>query len=328
MKICVYGVGAVGGHLAGRLAETDSEISVVARGRTLQAIQQHGLTVQTREGTLVSHPVASDQPETLGPQDIVIVAVKAPSLPDIAERLSPLLHEDSRVLFVTNGIPWWYFHGHHHGELNGTQLPRLDPERKLEDFVGIDRTVGAVAYTAGTVVGAGTIRAENPRNRLIIGRPDGQTDSTLDEFATALSTTGVEATVTAEIRDTVWAKLIMNIVGGSLAVLTASPMKHALDKPAIAEHATKMAQEASTIARALGCTVTDPAKGLTKLASSGHLQSVAQDLLTGRSMEIDALFRVPIELAHMLNVETPHLDLIVELVTQRARAAGLYDATV
>ena len=326
MKICVYGAGAVGGHIAGRLAAGQAEVSLIARGEQLAAIRQHGLRVQTRDGELVSHPVATDRPGDLESQDIVIVAVKAPALPAIAEHVGSLLHQDSLALFVTNGIPWWYFHSHD-GALDGTQLGRLDPEQALWNHIGPERAVGAVAYTACSVVAPGAVRAGNPRNRLIIGRPDGQPDERLDTLASLLNPSGLEATVTEKIRDAVWAKLLMNLIGGSLGVLSVSPMKDVLDKPAVAGTAKAMAAEGAAIARALGCDPGDPYEGLSKLATSSHLQSIAQDLQAGRPLEIDAMFRVPLDLAELAQVPTPNLDLVIELATQRARATGQYHDT-
>jgi 2-dehydropantoate 2-reductase len=326
MKICVYGAGAVGGHIAGRLAGSQAEVSLIARGDQLAAIREHGLRVETRDGTLLSHPFATDRPGELEPQDIVIVAVKAPSLPTIAKDLGSLLHKDSLVLFVMNGIPWWYFSSHG-GDLDGTRLRRLDPESALWDHIGPERIAGAVAYTACSVIAPGVIRAANPVNRLIIGRPDGRADARLDALASLLNPSGLEVTVTSKIRDAVWAKLLMNLIGGSLAVLTASPMKDVLNKPAVAGTAKAMAGEGAAIARALGCDPGDPYEGLSKLAKSGHLQSIAQDLLAGRPMEIDAMFRVPLDLAELAQVPTPNLDLVIDLATQRARAAGQYHDT-
>jgi 2-dehydropantoate 2-reductase len=323
MKICVYGAGAVGGHIAGRLAGSQAEVSLIARGETLAAIRQHGLQVETRDGKLVSHPFATDRPGDLEPQDIVIIAVKAPALPTIAEQVASLLHRDSLVLFVMNGIPWWYFHSHS-GALDGTRLRRLDPEGALWDHIGPERAAGAVAYTACSVIAPGVIRAENALNRLIIGRPDGQPDARLDSLAALLNPSGLEVTITAKIRDAIWAKLVMNLIGGSLGVLTASAMKDVLNKPAVAGTAKAMADEGVAIARALECNPGEPDKGLSKLATSSHLQSIAQDLLAGRPMEIDGLFRVPLDLAQLVQVPTPNLDLVIELATQRARAAGLY----
>jgi 2-dehydropantoate 2-reductase len=326
MKICVYGAGAVGGHIAGRLAAGQAEVSLIDRGEQLAAIRQHGLRVETRDGKLVSHPAATDRPGDLEPQDIVIVAVKTPVLPTIAEHIGSLLHQDSLVLFVMNGIPWWYFHSHG-GALDGTHLRRLDPRRALWDHVGPERAVGAVAYTACKMIAPGVIRAENPRNRLIIGRPDGRPDRRLDVLASLLNPSGLEVTVTPKIRDAIWAKLLMNLIGGSLGVLSASAMKDVLDKPAIADTAKAMTAEGAAIARALGCDPGDPDEGLSKLATSSHRQSILQDLEDGRPMEIDAMFRVPLDLAELVQVPTPNLDLVIELATQRARAAGQYHDT-
>ena len=323
MRICLYGAGAVGGQIAGRLAGGSTEVSVVERGPQLEAIRAYGLRVETHDGTLTSHPVTTDQPAELPPQDVVVVAVKAPILPKIAEGVASLLHEDSLVLFVGNGLPWWYFHSEG-GPLDGTQLPRLDPDQVLWRAVGPQRAVGAVAYTAGSVVEPGVIRAENPRNRLIIGRPDGKPDPRVDTLAALLSAGGMETSVTPTIRDAVWAKMIVNLVGGALGILTLSPTRHALDKPAVARAAASMVEECAALARALGCDPGDPAKALSTLTGSGHLQSIAQDLEAGRLMEVDAFFTVPLELARLAKVPTPELDLVVALATQRARAAGLY----
>ncbi|MFG3151473.1 ketopantoate reductase family protein [Streptomyces sp. NPDC048219] len=323
MKICVYGAGAVGGHIAGRLGAAQTDVSVIARGQHLAAIRQKGLRVETREGELVSHPAATDRPGDLEPQDLVIVAVKAPALPAIAEHIGSLLKKDGLALFVLNGVPWWYFHAHG-GPLDGNRLPRLDPDGGLWRHVGPERAVGAVAYTAGSMSAPGVIRAENPRNRLLVGRPDGSTDTRLEELASLLNPGGLEVAVTPQIRDAIWAKLTMNLIGGSLAVLSASPMRDVLDQPAVAGTAKAMGAEAAAIARALGRDPGDPEAGLAKLAKSGHLQSIAQDLLAGRAMEIDAMFRVPLDLARRMQVPTPNLDLVLDLATQRARAAGLY----
>jgi 2-dehydropantoate 2-reductase len=326
VKVCVYGAGPVGGHIAGRLAAGRAEVSLIARGEQLAAIRQYGLRVETRDGQLVSHPIATDRPGDLKPQDIVVVAVKAPALPTIAGHVASLLRRDSLALFVMNGIPWWYFHSHG-GPLDGTRLRRLDPGQALWDQIGPERAVGAVAYTACSVIAPGVVRAENPRNRLIIGRPDGRPDGKLDTLASLLNPSGLEVTVTPKIRDAIWAKLLMNLIGGSLGVLSASAMKDVLDKPAVAGTAKAMAAEGAAIARALGCDPGNPAEGLSTLATSSHLQSIAQDLQAGRPMEIDAMFRVPLDLAELAQVPTPSLDLVIELATQRARAAGQYHDT-
>lgn len=323
MKVCVYGAGAVGGHIAGRLASQGADVSIIVRGQNLEAIRANGLRVHTKESELHSYPVATDDPTTIGAQDIVIVTVKAPSLPHITEGLKALLHEDTLVLFVMNGIPWWYFYAHG-GPLEGTKLSRIDPDDALWNAIGPQRAVGTVAYTACTVTAPGVIKAENPRNRLILGRPDGTSDPRLEALASLLTASGLEIELTDRIRDAIWAKLLMNLTGGSLGILTGSAMKDALANPVVTEAAYTMAREGVAIARALGCDAGDPEAGVSRLTTSTHKQSILQDLELGRSMEVDAMLRVPLELARLADVNTPMLNLIIGLAVQRARSAGLY----
>ncbi|MGE8382269.1 MAG: ketopantoate reductase family protein [Pseudomonas putida] len=323
MKVCVYGAGAVGGHLAARLVKGGAEVSVIARGSQLSAIQADGLRVQTPEGLLRVHPFASESAVDVGPQDVVIVAVKAPALEQMVQGIAPLLGDHTLVLFAMNGIPWWFFHGSG-GPLSGTQLPRIDPNAALWNTVRPERAVGAVAYTACTVTAPGHITVQNPQNRLVFGRPDGATDERLEALASVLRDGGMDAEVTPRIRDAVWAKLLMNLVGGSLGILTGSAMKDALCNPAVAAFARGMAEEGAAIARALGCDPGDPYVGLPKLSVSKHKQSILQDLELGRSMEVDAMLQMPLELARLAGVETTKLDFVIGLAVQRARAAGLY----
>lgn len=323
MKICIYGAGAVGGHLAARLAKGGGDISLVARGAQLTAIQRYGLRVRTPEGELHSFPVVTDSPSTLGVQDVVIVSVKAPALKEIVGGLAHLVGAATKVIFVLNGIPWWYCHGQ---EMPGadSQLSTLDPDQLLWKLTGSECVVGAVAYTACTVIEPGVINVANPQNRLVLGRPDGKSDERLEHIAGILKDGGIEVEVTPNIRDAIWGKLLMNITGGTLAILSGSAMKFALDSPEVMLLAKEMMSEAAAIARGLGCNPGDPLKGLPKLAVSQHKQSILQDLEQARTMEIDAMLRVPLELARTAGVATPALDVMIALATQRARSAGLY----
>lgn len=327
MRICVFGAGAVGGHLAGRLASTGQcDLSVIARGDTLAAIRSHGLRVKTRSEQLISHPTVTDRPSDLGPQDVVLVAVKAPDLPAIAPDLGTLLHPDSRVLLIVNGIPWWYFYGHG-GPHEGAHLRQLDPGHALLDTVGSERTVGVVAYTPAGVVEPGLIRTENVRNGLVIGRPDGRADHALSAVAPILEAGDLQVRLTSHIRDDVWAKLVLNLIAGALGLLTASAMIDAMRHTPIAATASAMAHELFAVAREFGYHPGDPDELVAKLAESNRLQGIAQDLLTGLTMEVDAIFTVPLVLARRAHVATPISDMVIELAVQRARAAGLYPGT-
>jgi len=323
MKICMYGAGAVGGHIGGRLAEAGAIVSIIERGDNIAILREQGLRVETKEGVLHSRPAVTDKPETLGPQDVVIVALKAPSLPQAAHGLPPLLKPSSLVVFIGNGIPWWYFQGHA-GPLGGRRLSQLDPGDVLWNAVGSDKVVGAVAYTASTVIGPGIVRATNARNRIILGRPDGSSDARLDELAAVMVGGGLEVDVSKDIRNAVWGKLVSNLVGGSIGLLTSSTTGEALASPVLKAAARGAAREAAAIAAGLGCDAGDVEAAIVRLAASVHTQSISQDLEWKRPMEIDALLLAPLELARLTGVPTPTLDLIVALCVQRARAAGLY----
>lgn len=324
MKVCVFGAGAIGGHLAGRLARGGAETSVVARGPHLAAMQAHGLRIVAPDGEFTCHPAASADPAELGPQDAVVVTVKAPALASIAAAIGPLLGPDTAVAFVMNGIPWWYYHAHG-GPLDGTALPLLDPGGGLQRAIGYDRAVGGVVYSACTVVEPGVVQVDHARNRVILGEPDGQRSERVAALGQALERGGIGIEITDRIRDAVWAKLLLNLGSGPLGVLTGSAPRDFYAEPALREATRAILREGAALAQAVGCTVAPDADGqLRNGAKSGHKTSILQDLELGRPMEIDALYTVPLEMARAAGVPTPTLELLAALVRVRARAAGLY----
>lgn len=215
MQVCVFGAGAIGGHLAGRLARGGAVVSAVARGRHLLAIQADGLRVQAPDADMHARIQASADPAALGPQDAVTVAVKAPALPQVAAVIGPLLRPDTAVAFVMNGIPWWYYHGHGSAE-DGQRLPRLDPGGAVWDAAGADRAVGGVVYSACTVTAPGVVHVESGCSRLVLGEPCGPVRPRTEALAAALRAGGLQVDVTDRIRDAVWAKLLLNLGSGPL----------------------------------------------------------------------------------------------------------------
>jgi 2-dehydropantoate 2-reductase len=326
MKICVFGAGAIGGHMAVRLAQAGAEISVVARGEHLRGIQRDGLTVHAVDRTMHETPQATDDPRTLGPQDAVIVTVKAPALPSVAATIAPLLHAQTSVAFVMNGIPWWYFLDHG-GPLDGRSLPAIDPGDAIRRAVGRERTIGGVVYSAATVVAPGVIHAENPNSRVILGEPNGQASPRAEAIASLLRMGGIGGEVTTAIRDTVWTKLITNLANAPLCLLAQATVEQVYAEPACEEVAVRVLKEAGTIAAALGRQVDfDLDKHLERARGMAHKPSLAQDLELGRPTEIAALLEMPLELARMAGVAAPTLDFLVALARVRLRTAGLYDA--
>ncbi len=320
MKVCVFGAGAIGGHLAGRLAAGGADVSVVARGAHLAAMQQDGLRVEAPDATLHSRPHASSDPAELGPQDAVIVSVKTPALPSVAASIAPLLGPETPVLFAINGIPWWYHQGTGHAD-----SPLLDPGGVLKRAVPPERVLGGVVYSACTVVRPGVVEVESGRSRLEIGEPDGSHSPRLEALAAPLREGGLTIEITDRIRTQIWAKLILNLGSGTLGVLTASPSADIFREPACEAATRQIAAEAAAVARALGCEVTPNVEGQIRNGkASMHKTSILQDLELGRPMEIDSLYTAPLQMAREAGVATPMLDLLCALIRVRARAAGLY----
>jgi 2-dehydropantoate 2-reductase len=324
MRVCVYGAGAIGGHLAVRLARGGAEVSVLARGPHLAAIQHDGLTVHTSEGQLHARVQASDDPVSLGPQDAVLVTVKAPSLPAVAAGIGPLLKADTSVAFVMNGIPWFYFHGIG-GALEGRRLPKIDPGDALWRAVGPERAIAGVVYAASAVIAPGVIELENPNSRVVLGEPDGRSSQRVQAIAAHINGGGMKAVVSTAIRDEIWNKLLGNLGNAPMAVLTQVSIRDLFQEPECVAAARRVMQEAAAVANALGANPdADHDKRIAHGRSLDHKPSILQDLELGRPMEIDGIFDAPLELAHMVSVATPTLDLLVAMAKVRARAARLY----
>jgi len=325
LRICVFGAGSVGGYLAGSLARGSADVSVVARGAHLAAIRGGGLTVETPDATINARLPASDDPADLGPQDAVIVTVKAPSLPAVAATIGPLLGADTAVAFVMNGIPWWYFHGHA-DPFEGRRLPRLDPGDALWRAVGPERAIGGVFWPACSVPAPGVVRLLTGAGRgTVFGEPAGTTTPRLAALAGVFRAAGLPATMAPDIRELIWQKLAFNLSAGPMCVLTQSPVCATHQEPALIACSRRMLAEAEAIASAMGYRLDiDPDRVVATNTRLAHRPSILQDLEAGRPMEIDALYTVPLEMARLMGVATPMLDLLVSLIRARARAARLY----
>jgi 2-dehydropantoate 2-reductase len=324
VKVCVYGAGAIGGYLAGRLAKGGADLSVVARGPHLQAVRAEGLTVRTADGVLHSRPAASDRPAELGPQDAVVVCTKVPALPSVAEGIGPLLGPGTAVAFVTNGIPWWYF-DRHDGEAEGARIPEVDPGDAIRRAVGVKRTLGGVIYAACAVASPGVVEMSSRTSKLILGEPDGERSARAVSLASAFKAGGLPCSVSPDIRAEVWGKLLNNLANGPLCLLSRRNIRDTFDDPVLHRAALEAVEEGLAIAAAMGRQVSSTAEERIALSAQiPHKPSILQDLELGRPMEIDALFTVPLRLAREWGVPTPMLSLLVALATHAAEAAGLY----
>ncbi len=320
MRICVYGAGAIGGFIAGYMARAGLDVSVVARGAHLEAIQAGGITVISSEDEFTVKVRASGNPADLGPQDGVLVTVKAPALPGIAGSLAPLMGPDTPVAFLTNGVPWWYFHGAG-GALDGTRLPLLDPGDGLWNAVGA-RTVGGIAWPASSVPEPGVIRVPSPkRTATVLGSPDGITTPGITALAAAFEQAGLPVVVETRIRNRIWEKLAFNLSAGPMCVLTETPVRDTHGQPALIDASRRVLAEAQALIAALGCEVAlDVERIVASNTTLNHRPSILQDWQAGRPMEVDALYNVPLQLAAKLGIPMPTLSLLAALI--RVKVAG------
>jgi 2-dehydropantoate 2-reductase len=329
MRICVFGAGSVGGYLAGYLAKGGVDVSVVARGAHLAAIRANGLTVETPDTAITVKLPASDDPADLGTQDAVIVAVKAPALPSVAATIAPLLGPETPVAFLMNGIPWWYFHAHG-GPLDSRRLPRLDPGDALWNTVTPRRAIGGIFWPACFVPAPGVVRLLTGAGRgTVFGEPDGSTTPRIEALADAFRAADLPVTVAPNIRELIWQKLAFNLSAGPMCVLTQSAVRATHEEPALIDCSRRMLAEAEAIALAMGHRLDiDAERVVATNRQLAHRPSILQDLEARRPMEIDALYTVPLEMARLMNVTAPMLDLLVSMIKVRARAARLYSPEI
>ena len=322
-KICVYGVGAIGGLLASRLAMAGHPVTGIARGPQLDAIRHNGLTLLA-DGE--SHQVAIEcveRPADAGPQDIVFLTLKSHVLPAIAADIGPLLGPETIVVTAMNGLPWWYFFGT--GQTDNTPLESVDPGGALWRNIGPERAIGAVVFPAARVVEPGVIEHVFG-TRFALGEPDSRSSERIHALSAVLEEAGFSAPVLADIRTELWTKLVANAAYNPVSILTGSTLGALLDDPGTTAVLERLMNECTAVANALGIEPTmPPAELLERTRALGaHKTSMLQDLEAGRSVELDPIVGSVHELAERAGVDTPALDFVVALARQRARLAGCY----
>lgn len=324
MKICIFGAGAIGGYMGAKLAMAGAQVSLVARGPHLAAMQANGLTLIEEDKRNTVTVTATDDPAELGPQDYVIVTLKAHSVPGVVSAMQPLLGPDTTVVMGVNGVPWWYFYGVD-SELRDTRLNTVDPDNRQWDGIGPERVLGCVVYPAAEVVEPGVIR-HIEGNRFSLGEPDGEKSERALALSKALSAVGLKAPVRPKIRDEIWVKLWGNLSFNPISALTGATLDVLCTDPGTRQVARQMMLEAQAIAERLGVRFpVDVDRRIDGGAAVGaHKTSMLQDLERGRPMEIDALLTAVREMGQLLELPTPTIDTVLALVQLRGSVAGLY----
>ena len=328
MKICVFGAGAIGGYMGAKLAQAGADVSLVARGPHLAAMRENGLSLIEGDETVTVPVRAEEDPAALGPQDYVIVTLKAHSVPPVVGRMQPLIGDHTTIVSGVNGVPWWYFHKIG-GTLEGTRLSTVDPDDAQWNGFGPDRVLGCVVYPAAEVPEPGTVR-HIEGNRFSLGEPDGSKSERAQKMSEALTAAGLKAPVRPRLRDEIWVKLWGNLSFNPISALTGATLDVLCTDPGTRPVARAMMVEAQTIAEKLG--VKFPINVDRRIdggaAVGAHRTSMLQDLEAGRPMEIDALIGSVQELGRITETPTPTIDTVLGLVKLQAKSRGLYtDAT-
>ncbi len=324
MKICIFGSGAIGGYIGVELQRAGADVSLIARGPHLAAMKDNGVKLIKDGEEHVVHPRCTDDPSELGPQDYIIVCLKAHSVPGVVDDMQPLLGPDTTVVTAVNGIPYWYFYKDG-SEAEGTTLETVDPGAKQWNGLGPERAIGCVVYPATEVVEPGVIKHVYG-DKFPLGEPDGSQSPRVIALSEAMQEAGLRAPVLDRIRDEIWLKLWGNVSFNPISALTLETLDNIAHDPETRAVARNMMLEAQKIGQRIGVNfrvdVDRRINGAGKVGA--HKTSMLQDLEAGRPMEIDALVSSVQEMGAKLGVATPSIDTVLALVKQRAGQAGLY----
>jgi len=324
LKVCVFGAGAIGGFLGVQLAGSGADVSLVARGAHLAAMRAHGVRLLIGGEERAAHLPCTDVPEELGPQDYLIIALKAHVIPDVVDSMAPLVDRDTTIVTASNGIPYWYFQvpGVPH---SGTTLSSVDPEGRQWRLLGSQPVIGCVVLPATEVVAPGVIRHEHGR-KFPIGEPDGGRSPRLVELRELLVAGGLDAPIRADIRDEIWLKLCGNVCFNPISALTLATLDRIAGEPETRVLCRAMMEEARLVGERLGVRLRmDLARRLDGAAAVGaHRMSMLQDLLHARSLEIEPLVGVVQVLGRLTDTPTPTIDVVLALVRQRAAVETLH----
>ncbi|WP_137931346.1 2-dehydropantoate 2-reductase [Mesorhizobium comanense] len=326
MKITIFGAGAIGGYLAAKLALAGrTELSIVARGAHLEAIQANGLRLIEDGGESVAPVRTAARAEELGAQDYVILALKAHSVAPALDQIAPLLGDGTAVVTMQNGVPWWYFHGLA-VSLEGTRLETVDPGGAIWQRIGPERVIGSVVYPAVEVDAPGLIRHVEGK-RFSLGEPSGEKSERVTKLAEEMVKAGLQAPVREDIRSEIWVKLWGNLSFNPISALTGSTLAAIVADEGTRALARAMMLEAQAIGETLG--VRFPIAVDRRIKGAGdvgeHKTSMLQDLERGRPMEIDALVCAVQELGRLTGKPTPAIDAVSALVRRLARERGCYE---
>ncbi|WP_454726918.1 MULTISPECIES: 2-dehydropantoate 2-reductase [Cupriavidus] len=324
MKVCIYGAGAIGGWIGVKLAEAGAQVSVVARGATLDALAGHGLRLVEGDATRAVPVRASDDPAALGPQDLVVIAVKAPALGAVAARIAPLLGPQTTVMTAMNGVSWWFCNGLGPAFAD-KRLASVDPDGAIAAAIPVAQTVGCVVHASCMLDAPGVVRYRGG-GRLILGEAVGQPSERVKALAARFAQAGFDVTASDQIQRDVWYKLWGNMTMNPISALTGATTDRILGDELVRDFVTAVMLEAKAIGERFGIVIDQaPADRHAVTLRLGAMKtSMLQDVEAGRPVELDVLVAAVRELGQITGVPTPFTNALLGLARVQAQRLGLY----
>jgi 2-dehydropantoate 2-reductase len=325
MKILIAGAGAIGAYIGARLTRAGFEVTLFARGPHLKAMQERGVQVKSGDGDFEVHPRIAASLGEAGRADVVLLGVKAHSLPQLVPHLKPVLGPETIVVSTQNGIPWWYFQNFG-GEWSGLRIERIDPGGEISQAVEAWRVVGSIVYFSTEIIAPGVIR-HTEGNRISLGEPDGSRSERCRRIAEALVASGLRCPITTHLREEIWVKLLGNTSLNPVSALTRATVVQMLRDAGVADVVRHIMQEVEAVSKKLGMelpvSIDQRMAGAEKVGE--HKTSMLQDLEAGRPMEVEALVGSVVELGEKLGVAMPRTRTVyncVKLLGQSSLASN------
>jgi 2-dehydropantoate 2-reductase len=306
MRFAVLGAGAIGAYVGAALARGGADVTLIARGAHLRAMTDEGVRVLSPRGDFAARPRVTDEIGAVADADVVFVALKAYSLPEIAPRLGGLLTPGATAIWAQNGVPWWYFQAlpNSHGL---TGLQSVDPGGVIAASIAPHHNVGCVVYSSTEIIEPGVIRHVEG-TRFTLGEPDGSDSERCRQISAAFAAGGLRAPVEARLRDQIWLKLVGNVAFNAVTALTGATLGQLGELPQMRDLLRSIFTECAAVAVELGISfpVSLDRRLEAGLAVGDHKTSMLQDLEAGKRLELDCMTGAIVELADCLNIEVPH----------------------
>jgi 2-dehydropantoate 2-reductase len=325
MRIAVVGLGAIGGLLAAQLAGAGHAVSALARGATLQAVRERGLRLTRSGSTRHVRLPASDDPAALGPQDLVVIALKGPALPPVAAGLAPLIGPQTLILPAMNGVPWWFLEAWRERPARlPTRLRSVDPQDLLPAALPLPQVLGGVVHMAASAPAPGEVQ-HTLGDRLIVGEPAGGPSARAAGVAAVLREAGFDAQESADIRRDLWFKLWGNMTMNPVSALTGATCDRILDDPLVHGFCLRAMAEAAAVGERVGCPISQSGEERMQVTRKlgAFKTSMLQDAEAGRPLELGPLVAAVVEIARAVDVATPHTDALLGLTRLMAATRGL-----